>query len=155
MKALLFSTLLMAAVQSHAEIVKSQDVEARVARIVQVIPLVEKGDLQVSITVQDLGGSTDVSPTQTVWLALYVKGEMYSTDATFKIDDVLKLNSAKRISGGIYEVNVLTYDEKGLGNRTIRIDARKAVTEIQAVQCEDFDCAASENFASEVTITKK
>jgi hypothetical protein len=131
-----------------------------IARVVELKRLVDKPGIQVNIAVQDLGGSTDVSPTQSVYFTLYSKGEMFSTDAAFKIADVLSLKSARRISGGVYEVVAFTYDSDAHGDYAMRdrvftIDARKAITEIKAVNCGgDFDCAASTNFKSTIEVVK-
>ncbi len=148
----LFSLATAISMSTQAATVNSEDVTVSVARVVKVVPLVQKNGLQVSVVVQDLGGSTDVSPTQTVYLTLYAKGEMFSTDATFKIANVLSLISAKRVSGGVYEIKAMTY-ETDMAETTYTIDATKAVTEIKAVDCDgDFDCEASQKFTTTVQV---
>ncbi len=150
---LLFSLVTAVSISAQAATVNSADVTVTVARVVKVVPLVEKDGLQVSVVVQDHGGSTDVSPTQTVYLTLYAKGEMFSTDATFKIADVLSVTSTKRVSGGVYEVKAMTYDND-MAETTYTIDATKAVTAIQAVDCGgDFDCEASSKFTASVEVS--
>lgn len=152
-KALALLALVTAtSISTQAATINSENVTVSVARVVKVIPLVERSGLQVSVVVQDLGGSTDVSPTQTVYLTLYAKGEMFDTDATFKIADVLSLVSAKRVSGGIYEIKAMTYDND-MAETTYTIDATKAVIAIRTVDCgEDFDCEASSKFATTVEV---
>ena len=116
----------------------------------------EKEGLKVSVAVEDKGGSTDVSPTQAVYLTVYAKGEMFSSDATFKIDDVYSFESAQRVSGGVYQVVATGFDDNyAMVKKIYTIDAKKAVTDIQAVNCSDFDCAASENFSSVVDVQVK
>ncbi len=154
----LFSLLALSLISATAmaKEIRSSDANAQVniARVVKLVNLVNKPNIQVNIAVQDLGGSTDVSPTQKVFLTLYSKGEMFSTDAAFELADVISFESARRVEGGIYEIKVVEYTNL-LETVTYRIDARKAVTEIQNVQCEDFDCDASENFTSTVFVEKK
>lgn len=154
-KFVLTALALAFAIPAQAALVKSEPAQVSIARVTQIVPLVQKPGIQVSVTVQDLGGSTDVSPTMTVYLTLYSKGEMFSTEAAFKIADVLSLKSAKRISGGIYQVVALTYDggSNGLQETTYTIDAIKAVNAIEGVNCGgDFNCDASSKFASEIDV---
>jgi hypothetical protein len=147
-------TLIGFSAASQAAVVQSSDVQVSIARVQRLTNLVNKPMLQVNVAVQDLGGSTDVSPTQKVFLTLYSKGEMFSTDATFEIADVLEVISAARVTGGVYEVTVREYNET-FETVTYRIDAREAVNAIQAVDCGDnFDCDASTNFRSKVIVTK-
>jgi hypothetical protein len=143
---------------AFAEEIKSDRVGSMVniARVVQVVSLVNKPEMQVNIAVQDLGGSTDVSPSQKVFLTIYRKGEMFSTDAAFELKYVLSFNSAKRIKGGVYEINVTEYLEEGIVNVTYVIDAQKAIIDLKNVDCGgDFDCDASTNFKSSINITRK
>ena len=142
-------------VSAQAETVKSAEASVSIARVVKVIELVNKPGLQVSVAVKDLGGSTDVSPTQEAYLTLYSKGEMYDVEATFLITNALEVKSAKRVSGGIYEVVVSVYEDT-IKDVTYTIDARKAVTDIQAVNCGgDFGCTASNEFKATVEVTAK
>jgi hypothetical protein len=140
--------------------VTSEDKTVNVARVVQVVTLVNKPSIMVNVSVVDNGGSTDLSPTQEVYLNLYSKGEMFSTDAAFKIADVLSVKSARRVSGGIYEVVVnglfVAGQQTELSDVTLIVDAKNAVTAIQKVQCGDeFDCDASTNFTSTVEVQTK
>lgn len=142
---------------AQAEEIRSTEASVNIARVVQVINLVTTNEIQVNVAVLDNGGSTDMSPTQTVFLTLYAKGEMFSTDAAFEIANVFGLKSAKRIKGGIYEITVLGWeDEKGLVDVTYAVDARKAIVEMKNVSCgDDFDCDASENFSSTISVVRK
>ena len=140
---------------AQAETVKSADAQVSIARVVKVVELVNKPGLQVSVAVKDLGGSTDVSPTQEAYLTVYSKGEMFNVEATFLIAAALEVKSAKRVSGGIYEVVATVYEET-IQDVTFVVDARKVVTDIQAVDCgPEFDCAASANFKGTVEVTRK
>lgn len=126
--------------------------KAVVSRIDKVINLVDKFDIKVNVTVVDLGGSTDVSPTQKAFFTLYSKGEMFSTDATFEIGQIFSLTSARRISGGVYEVKLVDSDMK---KTTLSINAVKAIKAIKTVNCgDDFDCEASAKFTSVINISK-
>lgn len=151
--ALMVSLLPLAA---QAEEIRSSDTSVNIARVTQVINLASTPEIQVNVAVQDLGGSTDVSPTQTIYLTLYTKGEMFSTDATFEITTAFAFQGAKRIKGGLYEITVLGWnDERGLVDVTYVVDARKAIVEIKNVRCEEFDCDASENFSSTISVVRK
>ncbi len=101
----LFSLLALSLISATAMAteIRSSDANAQVniARLVKLVNLVSKPNIQVNIAVQDLGGSTDVSPTQKVFLTLYSKGEMFSTDAAFELADVISFESARRVEGGI------------------------------------------------------
>jgi hypothetical protein len=132
-------------------------------RVVKVVPLVDKmaqKGLAVNAIVVDHGGSTDMSPTQTVFLTIYQKGEMYSTDLAFKIADVMVFSGATRIRGGVYVLKTNEFEDKTgkMRNVSYRIDAQKALAEIQAFRCppeDDMDCAASARFASTIDVVRQ
>lgn len=157
MKTLALVTLFLSiTTQAQALTIESAKTSVEIARVVEIKNLVSKPNLQVNIVVQDHGGSTDMSPTQTVYFTLYSKGEMFSTDAAFKIADIFSLKSARRVSGGIYEIVAVTYNDNGLNDTTFTINAQKAVTEIQRVDCGgDFDCDASNNFKTSIEVSQK
>lgn len=161
MKKLIFAAaLIFASTTSFALDVKSSDKDGQtnIARVVQLFNLVSKPDLIANIVVKDLGGSTDLSPTQEVFFTLYSKGEMFSTDAAFDLGSVFSVKSAKRIDGGLYECVAVIFDESTgkFEDRTFRIDAIKAINDIKAVRCGDeFDCPASENFETTISVTTK
>ena len=126
-------------------------------RVVQLFPLVRKPDIQVTVTVVDLGGSTDVSPTQEVFFSIYSKGEMFSTDAVFPLGSVFSVSSATRIDGGIYEIEILGADPvtSAPTKQTLRVDAQGAIVRLKAVDCGgEFDCPASENFQDKITLSR-
>jgi len=152
--ALMIALLPLAA---HAHEVKSEKVNVSLARVVELHQVSEpKAATQVSVVVHDLGGSTDLSPTQAIYLTVYNKGEMFSTDATFLIDNVFGFEGARRRSDGRLEVKALgSRGEKYLVPVTYLIDARGAVKAIEAITCEDFDCEASENFSASISVHKR
>jgi hypothetical protein len=152
--ALMVSLIPLAA---QAEEIRSTETNVNIARVVQVINLVTTPEIQVNVAVQDHGGSTDMSPTQAVYLTLYAKGEMFSTDAAFEIANVFSVKGAKRIKGGIYEITVLGWeDQQGLVDVTYVVDARKAIVDMKNVDCGgDFDCDASEKFSSTISVVRK
>ncbi len=127
-----------------------------VSRIVNHKMLVDYKDLKVMVTVYDHGGSTDVSPTQQLFFSIYQKGEMFSTDAAFDLGAIYSFVSAKRISGGIYEIKISGVDEDTSMpvDKTLVVDAQKAILEIRKVTCDDFDCDASTHFKSVIDLTE-
>ncbi len=151
MKTLIASLVLLSSFSiSAAKIESSKDHQVNVARIVKLIPLVDKSDIKVSMVVEDLGGSTDVSPTQKVFLTLYSKGEMFSTDATFDLGAVISFGSAKRVSAGLYEVIVVNAD---MNKQVMKIDASDAIVKLKSVNCADeMDCDASTNFSAMIEV---
>ncbi len=150
-----FLPLLVALAPSAAvaKTVKSSDAKVPVARVVQRVELVDKPHIQVALIVEDLGGSTDVSPTQKLFFVLYAKGEMYSTDAAFDLGPIFGLKSAKRKSGGVGELEL---DDGFTGKKkVIVIDARDAIVAMKKVSCEDFECDASKDFAAQIQVADK
>lgn len=154
MRPLLISLLLLAAPPAWARSVESSDLQVPVARVVEVVKLVDKPHVQVSLVVEDTGGSTDVSPTQRLYFTIYMKGEMFSTDAAFDLGPVFGLRNSRRRSGGIYEVTLAPdYTLAPPKAPTWTIDARDAIVAMKKVSCEDFDCEASTDFAATIEVT--
>lgn len=154
---LTFATHGLFAFSAQAETVKNtKKALVPTARVVKLVELVDKADIKVSVLVEDLGGSTDLSPTQRVHFTLYSKGEMFSTDASFDLGPVFYFKSAKRVSGGIYEIVVSGNLAEGQQeDQVLRVDAINAINAIKSVTCEDFDCDASTNFKSSIEVTRK
>ncbi|UOF02713.1 hypothetical protein [Bdellovibrio reynosensis] len=111
---LVFMSLLMSS-SVFAKTIPSSKIEIAPSSIDQVVRLVDKresGHTKVNIIVEELGMSTDVSPRYTVYLGFASLGEMGNIYADFKIDDaVWEFKSATRIAAGIYEVQVVGFDE--------------------------------------------
>ncbi len=139
------------------ENISDRDSRLPVARIVNLTTLVNHDNLKVMVTVYDHGGSTDVSPTQQLFFSLYLKGEMFSTDAAFDLGAIFELKSARRLSGGIYEILISGADEESSMpvDKILTVDAQKAIIQMRNVQCEDFDCDASTHFKSVINVTEK
>lgn len=153
MKVLLSILVLLTSVSSFAEesVIKNKEHKIEAARVADVVKLKtiksQHGDLdiQVNIVVEDLGGTTDVSPTQVVYLTLYSKGEMCDVSATFELGRTFGLESAST-QNGRYVIVLSDYlndevkEEMYLGNTTYEVDATEAIKAIQKVNyCEDFD----------------
>lgn len=154
MKTLILALSAFISFQALAGTISSSKKSINVARIDKVVTLVEKADIKVNVVVEDLGGSTDVSPTQNLYFTLYSKGEMFSTDATFDLGPIFSLVSAKRVDGGVYEIKAVVPTEDGaMKTKVLKVNAVKAITSIKSVNCGgDFDCEASSNFASEIIV---
>lgn len=161
MKNLILAAILTFSTSSFAYTLKSEDAEISAARVHSVVNLLNKQEgngknLVVNVVVKAYGGSTDVSPTQAVYLTMFAKGEMFSTDAAFKLADVWEFKSAKRVSAGIYEVSATVITDEGtFQDVTFVVDGKKASSEIQNVKCDDFDCDASTNFSTSVEVKVK
>lgn len=153
MKFLAFALSLVFMNSVSAATLISKKEKVSVARVVKVMNLVSKPGLLVSVAVQDLGGSTDVAPTQTAYLTLYSKGEMFSTEATFNLGSFLEVKSARRLAAGVYEVTAT--DASTLKDVKLMLDAKNATYAIQRVACEDFDCEASRDFSTTIEMTVK
>ncbi len=153
MKMILSALVLFSSISAFAETITNNPADTvRPGRIVKLVNLVEKDTIKVNVAVEDLGGSTDVSPTQNVYLTMYVKGEMFSTDASFNLGSVMSFTSAKRVGAGKYEVVVVNADLK---TEKISINAADATVAIKNVKCDDFDCDASSNFATSIQVSRK
>jgi hypothetical protein len=151
MKILLSALMLLSSVSVFAaKIENTKENQVNIARVVKLINLVDKTDIKVNIAVQDLGGSTDVSPTQKVFLTLYSKGEMFSTDAAFDLGSVISVIGAKRVGAGVYNLAIVNAD---MNKQTLTIDASEAIVAIKKVNCGDeFDCDASTNFSASIKV---
>lgn len=157
MKTAILGLALLTSFSSFAATVAStNENKINVARVAKAINLVDKADIKVNVVVEDLGGSTDVSPTQKIFFTLYSKGEMFSTDATFDLGPVFEVISATRISGGKYAVKAVVPDETEMMKTvTLKVDAIDAINKIKSVNCgEEFDCEASSAFAAEISVSK-
>jgi hypothetical protein len=159
MKTLILSLMIaLLPFAAHAREVKSEKAEVSIGRVVQLFDLTKPGsETRVSVAVHDLGGSTDMSPTQDVYLTIYREGEMFSTDAAFRIDGVFSVNGAKRRPDGRFEISAKGIrGEKYYADVIYVIDARGAIKALNDVDCGgDFDCGASENFSSSISVIER
>lgn len=62
---------------------------------------------------------------QALWLTLFLKGEMFSTDAAFKIGTAIIVKSASRVGAGIYKVVITQIDEPVVEDMTLTINVTK------------------------------
>lgn len=93
---LLFALMAFSAITFAKDIISSdQNAMVHAARVVDVIGLGREGDVQIKAIITDLGGSTDLSPTQKIYFTLYRKGEMFCTDAAFDLGHYFSFISAK------------------------------------------------------------
>jgi hypothetical protein len=148
---LLSSTALMA-----KEIVNTRN-KVNVARVVELVKLVNKEDIKVNVTVTDLGGSTDLSPTQKLFFNIYQKGEMFSTDASYNLGAIYSFKKATRVSAGVYEIAVVgaNAETNMPEDQTLIVNAEKAIVNLKNVRCEGFDCEASTNFKASISVNQK
>lgn len=160
--ALILGLMLLISNISQASVVKTVKstrfgTAVEISRIVELIKLVTKPDLQVNVTVRDLGGTTDVSPTQELFFTLYSKGEKFSTDASFNLGAIYDFKSARRLSDGVYEVFIggIDYQTSMPKNKLLIIDAQKAISDMLKVKCAHVDCPASDDFESTISVTDK
>ncbi|MEL6183194.1 MAG: hypothetical protein AAFU79_01125 [Myxococcota bacterium] len=154
MRTLAMFLLLVGATPAWARSVESSKVQVPVARVVEVVKLVDKPHILVSLVVEDTGGSTDVSPTQRLYFTVYMKGEMFSTDAAFDLGPIFGLQKSRRRSGGVYEVTLAPDFTLAPPRAPVwTIDARDAIVAMKKVSCEDFDCEASTRFAATIEVT--
>lgn len=142
------------------ERIRSSSAEVPITRVTQLINMVDRDGLTINIAIQDLGGSTDVSPTQKLFLTLYLKGELFNVDAAFELGDYFRFLSAKRTAPGLYEIRAITTESHpkfgALPLAILQVDARQATVDIRAVRCsdDDEDCPAADRFQSAITVTK-
>jgi len=156
-KAFIIFVILLASPSIISEEVSNDlEVQVKPARVVQHVELAEIDDVKFSLLVEDLGGSTDLSPTQKIYFTMYKKGEMFNTDATFNLGHIFLLESAKDIEGheGCFLLKV-----KNLGGKynaeileeTFIIDAREALKDILAIDCgSEFDCELTVRFQTRI-----
>lgn len=149
--------LFLSASNGMAREIKNSEHTLNIGRVVELVKLVNKTDIKVNVAVFDLGGSTDVSPTQELYFNLYSKGEMFSTDASFLIGSIYSFKKATRVSGGVYELEVIGVDSETSMpvDQTLVVDAQNAIVSLKNVKCEDFDCEASKNFHALIDVIKK
>lgn len=128
-----------------------------ISRIVELKKLELRPDLQINVTVRDMGGTTDATPTQELFFTMYTKGEIFSTDATFNLGAIYDFKMARRVSEGIYEILVggIDLDSSMPKSRLIVIDAKKAIKEILNVRCTKIDCPASDEFEAIINVVEK
>lgn len=133
------TALLLASSIATAKTLSSSMVEIKPSRITNRVVLAE--NLSKALRVQVLEvfeeGSTDYSNTSKLVLAISALGEMRTLESNFVIGKSRRLESAKRIAPGIYQLKHLDAD-KGMESQLVTIDATKALSDIRNSKCEDF-----------------
>lgn len=160
---ILITFALMVTTASQAVQIKSEKLDVAPSSVDKIFRLVDKpkpgsSQKKLQILVTDLGLSTDVSPRYAVYLGYQSNAEMGNIAADFKISDrFLVVSSAKRISGGIYEVTgeQLSRDYGFRQKVTIRIDATKMFADEMALRqnCGDYFC--DKNLETTIEATEK
>ena len=144
MKKFLSVAAYLFAASAFASPIQSKNIKVNPARITDrmVLANVEGNNgVLVQIIAEQLGGSTDVSNTHRIILAISQIGEMTEKEVSFEIGKSMGLTSAKRLSGGIYE---LMYQDADMENTwfdmnvTQNIDARDAVLLVKNSPCAEF-----------------
>jgi hypothetical protein len=130
---------------------------ARVSRITELIKLVTEPNIQINVIVKDLGGSTDASPTQELFLTIYSKGDVFSTDATFDLGKIYDFKSARKIYQNIYEISVVRIDDETSlhQKKLLTINGEKAINDILKVKCTSLNCPDSDEFESTIIVNEK
>lgn len=152
MRALLLTALTLLPATALAKTIHSEDTKVLAARVERVMSLVDKPHIKVNLVIEDTGGSTDYSPSKHLIFTIYMRGEMFSTDAAFDLGMEFGVQSARRVSGGVYELTLAPRTSPA--KPVLRIDARDAIVAMKRVRCEDFDCDASKDFAATIEVTE-
>ena len=144
MKTFLSIAAYLAVATAFASPIQSKNIKVNPARITDRVVLANvegNNGVLVQIIAEQLGGTTDVSNTHRIILAISQIGEMTEKEVSFEIGKSMGLTSARRLSGGIYE---LKYQDADLENTwfdmlvTKNIDARDAVMLVKNAPCAEF-----------------
>jgi hypothetical protein len=165
MKKMILNTIvLLAATVSQATTIKSEKLEVTPSSVDKIFRLVDKPDpgsshKKLQILVTDHGMSTDVSPRHSIYLGYQSNAEMGNIAADFKISDqFLTVSSAKRLSGGIYEVTgekLNSGDGPFIQKVIIRIDATKMFSDENALRKNCGDDFCDRDLETSVEVTEK
>jgi len=142
------------------ERIRSANTTVPITRVTKLVNMVDRDGLTINVAIQDLGGTTDVSPTHKVFLTLFLKGEMFNVDAAFELGNFFQFLSAKRTAPGLYEIRAITTEPHprfgAMPMAILQVDARQATVDIRAVTCGDdgMDCPAAERFKTSITVTR-
>ncbi len=144
MKKFLFAAALLAVAPVFAATLQSKTITVNPARITDRVVLAStngNNGVLVQIIAEHLNGTTDVSNTHRIILAISQIGEMTEKETSFEIGKSMGLISAKRLSGGVYQVR---YQDADLQNTWFdmeviqTIDARDAVMQVRDAFCAEF-----------------
>lgn len=67
----------------------------------------EEKDIQVRAVITYLGKNTDLAPKYKVYITFYHGGELANTHTAFELGTFWEVGETKRISAGVYEINVV------------------------------------------------
>ncbi len=144
MKKFLFTAALLATIPVFAGTIQSKSITVNPARITDRVVLAStngNNGVLVQIIAEQLNGTTDVSNTHRILLAISQIGEITEKEASFEIGKSMGLISAQRLSGGVYQIKYQDADSanKGLNMEVIKtIDARDAVIQVRDAFCAEF-----------------
>ena len=136
----LVTALLLGSLSAQAKNIAATKQSVTPASIDKLIVLADQKEpgsshKKISLVVTDHGMSTDVSPRYTVYLGLASMAEMGNITADFRINkNVYEFISATVKSAGVYEIKVLEYRDEGMFEVTQTIDAKKMLTDEQALR---------------------
>ncbi len=144
MKKLLSLAAYLIAASAIASPIQSKNIKVNPARITDRVVLANvegNNGVLVQIIAEQLGGSTDVSNTHRIILAISQIGEMTEKEASFEIGKSMGLTSARRLSGGVYQIKYEDADSEVTSSEmevTKTIDARDAVNLVKNAPCSEF-----------------
>lgn len=143
------------AISSTTEVVKSlskKDARISVAEVTGSILLtrtVDNGELRL-VTVTN-GGSTDVSPTEQMYLTFYQAGEMANLSTSFLLGPGWGVTGVKKLGTGIFEITFRVLDEKGDHSESLIINGNGVSADAAKARPSEFEDLY---FESTITLTK-
>jgi hypothetical protein len=150
MKTKLLKTLIGLAITSSAfagdfsvPTMNEKDAHIDLAQVQQVITLKKpnaQSATRVNLVIQDLGGSTDVSPTMGLYLSFWKDGEMGNVSAVFNLSQVFSLIDYHVLNNGDLVIEVKEYDgSKGMIKNIYQISYNGFLKKFEKAQInEDF-----------------
>ncbi len=122
-----------------ADVIKSSKLSIKPSRITDRVVLVDNkaNSLRVQVLSVFESGSTDVSNTSKIVLAISQLGEISTVEASFDLGGSISFGSAKRVGPGLYQVSFIDAN-KDAKLQVLNIDATKAISDIKNAQCEEF-----------------
>lgn len=111
MMELVFSLLLLANSSAGVPLLRPKPNAALpVSRVARVMNVGHKrdGDVVARVVVENLGGSTDVSPTLRVYFVLYHQAEMCDAEGAYDLGPAFRFISARRVSASVVRVSFET-----------------------------------------------
>ena len=138
-----FCTYSFAGNAASVTVENTPEAMANVARVSQLFNLEATAmtSAEVKVLVEDLGGSTDVSPSKKVYISFYSKGEMFDVVATFDIGVYFEVRSVSLDAPGIFKVEVVDWneDQSGFVMKMLTVFAIQAFEDFAEATCIDPD----------------